>query len=109
MVTAAACTKIILALPDVTSAPHFDRTAFKTNKRIFATLAADGQSLNVKLTKVDQSVFCAFDDTVIFPVPNKWGLQGWTTVNLQKVLPSTFRDVLDVAYTTMKNYKPGKL
>ncbi len=109
MVTAAACTKIILALPDVTSAPHFDRTAFKTNKRIFATLAADGQSLNVKLTKVDQSVFCAFDDTVIFPVPNKWGLQGWTTVNLQKVQPSTLRDVLEVAFTTMKNYKPGKL
>lgn len=57
MVSAAACSKIILALADVTSAPHFDRIAFKTNKRIFATMAADGLSLNVKLTKVDQSVF----------------------------------------------------
>jgi hypothetical protein len=39
----------------------------------------------VKLSVIDQSVFCAFDKTIIYPVNNKWGKQGWTLVELKKI------------------------
>ncbi len=43
--------KIALALPGSIEAPHFDRTSFRAvmgkSARIFATMPADGSSLNV--------------------------------------------------------------
>jgi hypothetical protein len=49
--------RIALALPGATTAPHFDRTAFKV-KRTFATLAADELSANLKLTPDEQEFKC---------------------------------------------------
>ena len=46
-------TQIALGLAGTTSAPHFDRTAFKV-RRTYATLAADGRSANLKLTPDEQ-------------------------------------------------------
>jgi hypothetical protein len=40
-------------------------------------------SASWKLTTIDQSVFCAFDQTIIYPVEGSWGKQGWTMVNLK--------------------------
>jgi hypothetical protein len=38
----------------------------------------------LNLSLADQDVFSAFNKTIIFPVPNKWGRQGWTLVDLKK-------------------------
>lgn len=65
--------------------PHFDRAAFKViNKRIFATMHEASETVNVKFSKTDQSVFCSFDKKAVYPLPNKWGLDGWTTFELKK-------------------------
>jgi hypothetical protein len=53
------------------------------------------------LTLIDQSVFCSFDKTVIYPVPGAWGLQGATTVNLKKVRLSMLKDAVTTAYCTV--------
>ena len=53
------------------------------------------------LKPVEQSVFCAFDNSVIYPVPNKWGLKGATYVELQKVKKEMLTDALTVAYCTI--------
>lgn len=98
MITPEVFRTLIFKLPGVVEVPHFDRAAFKANNRIFVSLAPDGLSINIKFTLVDQSVFCAFDPTIIYPVPNKWGLQGWTTINLTKVKQSTLKDALKTAY-----------
>ncbi len=69
--------KLALSFPGTAEHPHFNRIAFKvTNKRIFATLHKATGTVNFKFSKIDQSVFCTFDKTGIYPVPNKWGLQG---------------------------------
>jgi hypothetical protein len=52
----------------------------------------------VKLSEVDQSVFCTFDKTIIYPVDNKWGKQGWTLVDLKKVRKTKLKDILATAY-----------
>lgn len=50
------------------------------------------------LSEVDQSVFSAFDKSVIYPVPNKWGKQGATFVELEKVRKTMLKDALKRAY-----------
>ncbi len=50
------------------------------------------------LSVVDQSVFCAFDEKVIYPVPNKWGKEGATYVELKKVRKDMLKDALALAY-----------
>ena len=72
-------TRMALALPGATSAPHFDRTAFKV-KRTFATLAADGLSANLKLTPDEQEFKCQLAPDVFVAINNGWGRQGWTTM-----------------------------
>ncbi|MGE0772387.1 MAG: MmcQ/YjbR family DNA-binding protein [Cyclobacteriaceae bacterium] len=92
-------TKLALALEGTEQHPHFDRIAFKVPKnRIFATLHEPSQSVNLMLSVVDQSVFCQYDKSMIYPVPNKWGLKGVTTFELKKVPQALLKDALETAY-----------
>src|SRR5687767_11035692 len=85
-----------LSFQGTAEAPHFDRAAFKViGKRIFATLHEASLIANLKLSEVDQSVFCVYDKTIVYPVPNKWGLQGWTTFELRKIPKEFMLDALD--------------
>lgn len=91
--------EMALSFPGTEDAPHFDRIAFKViKKRIFATLHEKTKTANLKLSEIDQSVFCEYENDGIYKVPNKWGLQGWTTFELQKVPKELMLDALDTAY-----------
>lgn len=54
----------------------------------------------VKLSLKDQSVFCSFDKSVIYPVPGGWGTKGATYIELTKVKRTMLKDALTVAYCT---------
>ena len=81
---------IALSFPGTIEAPHFEKTAFRSKRRIFATLDLTLQRAVLKLTVIDQSVFSAIDPSIIYPVNNKWGKQGWTCVELKKVRKPIF-------------------
>lgn len=82
---------LALSFPGTVDSPHFDRTAFKIiNKRIYATLEETNGMANIKFSTTDQAFFCEFDPKFVYPVPNKWGLQGWTTFELKIFLKSSF-------------------
>jgi predicted DNA-binding protein (MmcQ/YjbR family) len=92
-------TDLVLSFPGTEENPHFERRAFRiTGKRIFATLLEESGTVNVKLSPVDQSVFCDFGKKAVYPVPNKFGLQGWTTFVLKNVPKELMIDALDTAY-----------
>lgn len=55
----------------------------------------------VKLTAVQQSVFGAWDKTACYPVPNKFGLNGWTIVEFEKVTIDFTKDILMQAYSNV--------
>ena len=97
--------KAALSLPGTEEKPHFHLTSFRVKNKIFATIHADKNYVMVKLSAIDQSVFCAFDKEIIFPVPNKWGKQGWTLVNLRKVRKDILKDALTTAYQTVLSKK----
>ncbi len=106
MVTVDEVRKLALSFEETDEHPHFERTAFRVKKKIFATLSAKDMTVSLKLSLTDQSVFCAFDPSVIYPVPGGWGKMGFTLVNLKKVRKTMFRDALTVAYC---NVAPQKL
>lgn len=100
---------LALSFPGTVEGPHFERVAFKIiNKRIFATLHEESGTANIKFAPADQSVFCSFDKKAVYPVPNKWGLQGWTTFELKKVPKELMLDALDTAYKDVLKPKEKK-
>lgn len=87
-----------LSLPEVVELPHFEKTSFRVGKKIFATLDKEKGIGCIKLSEIDQSAFCAFDKLVIYPVPNKWGKQGWTNINIALIGEEMLEDALKTAY-----------
>jgi predicted DNA-binding protein (MmcQ/YjbR family) len=90
--------QIALSFPEATEALHFEKISFRIGKKIFATCDNKNKQACIKLSAKDQDVFSAFDKSIIFPVPNKWGSQGWTFVNLAKVNKQMFTAALTTAY-----------
>ncbi|WP_207510779.1 MmcQ/YjbR family DNA-binding protein [Longitalea luteola] len=103
MVDPATFKELALSFEGVEEQPHFEKTSFRVKKKIFATHAPGSHLICVKLSEVDQSVFCAIDKTVIYPVENKWGKQGWTFVDLKKIRKTILKDILTTAYNEIKN------
>ncbi len=89
--------RIALSLEGTREAPHFDRTAFKV-ARIYATLAADGLTANVKFAPEEQAFKSMMAPQAFAPVPNAWGRQGWTTILLAAIDVSELRDALETAW-----------
>jgi predicted DNA-binding protein (MmcQ/YjbR family) len=100
--------QIALSLPGTDEYPHFDKQAFRANNRIFATLWLPEQLMMVKLSPIDQSVFSTFDPSIIYPVPNKWGLQGCTFFELRTVREDMLKDALTIAWQAVIAKKPIK-
>jgi len=100
MVSIETVRQLALSFPETDEHPHFERRAFRVKKKIFATLSEKDMTVSLKLTLIDQSVFCTFDSSVIYPVPGGWGKMGFTFVNLKKVKKAMFKDALTVAYCT---------
>ena len=92
--------KAALSLPETEEKPHFHLTSFRVKNKIFATIHADKNHVMVKLSAIDQSVFCAYNKEVIFPVPGGWGKKGATFIDLKKVKKSMLLDALSTAWKT---------
>ncbi len=90
--------QLALSFPDTVELPHFDLTSFRYKKKIFATFHEKDNRAMIKFTPLSQSVFCAYDKTVFFPVPGGWGAKGATFVELSKVRKDMFKDALTLAY-----------
>jgi predicted DNA-binding protein (MmcQ/YjbR family) len=98
--------QIALSFPETTEEPHFEKPAFKVAKKIFATMNLVEFRATVKLSESDQDLFCLFDKKIIYPVPNKWGKQGWTQINLIIATEEMYRAALTAAYCEVA---PSKL
>jgi hypothetical protein len=98
MVSAETARKLALALEGTEILPHFEKESFRVRKKIYATLDVKLCRSVLKLSEMEQSLFAAHDPTCIYPVPNKWGKQGWTMVELKKVRREVYADALRTAY-----------
>jgi hypothetical protein len=97
MTTAKDVRRLALALEGTSQAPHFDRTAFKV-VRIYATLAPDGRTINLKLTPDEQALKCTVAPDAFYAIPNAWGRQGWTTATLAALTTAELNAALEMAW-----------
>ena len=105
MVSIEAFRKLAMSFPDATEEPHFEKISFRIKKKIFATFDEKNDRAVLKLNEIDQSVFCASSEMIFYPIPNKWGKQGWTIVELSKVRPEMFEDALIRSYENVISKK----
>lgn len=103
MVTVESFKKMAHSFPGTVEQPHFDKLSFRAHNKIFATLDIDKRQACIKLSEVDQFAFSSTGpDPEIYPVPNKWGKQGWTILMLDKVDENLCQDALITAYNEVK-------
>ena len=100
---------LALSFPETSEQPHFEKTSFRVGKKIFATYDQVNNRLCIKLNEIDQHAFSAFDKTTIYPVPNKWGQQGWTFIELNTVNEDALKDAVIQAYIAVAPKKLGEL
>ncbi len=78
---------------------HFEKPSFRVKKKIFMTLDEPKNIACIKLSEIEQDIFCTIDANVIYPVPNKWGKQGWTLINLKLIKKELFVEALTTSFT----------
>lgn len=98
--------RLSLRLEGTTEAPHFGRRAFRT-RSIYATLAPGGQTATVKLDRAQQEHWCALLPHALSPVPNKWGIQGWTQLHLDELAEEDLSLLLRLAWFRSAKRKPS--
>jgi len=98
MVTIDILRKLALSFPEATEEPHFEKTSFRIKKKIFATYDEKLKRACIKLSEIDQDVFSSSDKAIMYPLDNKWGKQGWTLIEMEKVHKDLFIDALTTAY-----------
>ena len=98
MITNNAARTFALSFDAVEEKPHFEKTSFRVNGKIFMTLDEANAKACIKLSAIDQDVFALIDKAVIYPVPNKWGQQGWTFIELKTVPTAIFKQAITTAY-----------
>ena len=107
-ISAARARKLLLGFDDASAAPHFDRLAFRTPRRIFATLAGDGLDVNFMFDPLGQEVFCEMATHALAPVPGGWGRMGATRCDLKKVDEPTFMAAAEAAHARASEPRKGR-
>lgn len=97
--------ELALSFADTDSAPHFDKLAFKKNKKIFATIDPSSKIAMVKLTPEQQSVYVLLPNHIFYPATGAWGKQGYTLFDLRKVKISLVKELLLQAWTNIPSNK----
>ena len=98
MVSLQAARQLALSFEGAEEQPHFEKPSFRVQKKIFLTLDEKNQVACIKLDEITQDIFCKIDKAMIYPVPNKWGLQGWTFVTLKLIKKELFQEALTASY-----------
>jgi hypothetical protein len=90
--------ELALALPQASEAPHFDRIAFRTPRKIFATLSSSAGDLNLMFDPDLRDFYCEQAPRAFTPVPGGWGRRGATRCELRNVDEATLMSALRAAH-----------
>jgi len=88
----AAVRKLALSLPEARQQDHWGRPSFRVRGKIFATVWVKERRAVLKLSLDDQDALVQVQPKTFLVTP--WGSQGWTSVDLTRVNPGMFKDLL---------------
>jgi len=101
--------EIVLSFPHTERVKHFDRIGFKVKgKRMYTTYLDKNNTANLFLTPVQQKKYFKREPDDIYPVPNKWGQNGATTVELDTISKDLLIEALTAAYNEVNKPKLKK-
>src|SRR4029077_1870530 len=90
--------KIALRMQDAIEGEHMAHPDFRVNRRIFATLHADGKQGMVKMTPDQQRDFMDGHPATFTSASGAWGRQGCTMVHLSAVDEETLGEAMTLAW-----------
>jgi hypothetical protein len=90
--------ELALSLPAATEVPHFDRVAFRTPRRMFATLGVGARDLNLMFDPDLRDFYCEQAPEAFAPVAGGWGRRGATRCDLNIVDEATLMSALTAAH-----------
>jgi hypothetical protein len=97
--TPAGFRKLALKMPQATEGTHHGVADFRVANKIFATLAYEKKGSGVLMLSPDEQEGMVADAPEVFsPVPNGWGRQGATLVNLAAIKPDILESALRTAW-----------
>lgn len=96
--------ELLLSFPEVEEWDHFGKLSYRVRGKIFATLDLNTKKAVLKLTTTQQPEYC--ENQAIDPVNGRWGILGWTSVQLNGITPLLFKEVAMMAWC---NVTPKKL
>jgi hypothetical protein len=89
---------LALSLPQASEAPHFHRVAFRTPRKMFATLDASVPDLNLMFDPDLRDFYCEQAPEAFAPYPGGWGRMGATRCDLEAVDEATLVSALQAAH-----------
>lgn len=99
--------QLSLSFANTTEQPHFEKTSFRVGGKIFATLDIEKSKACLKFSSDDQHLFCSINKAIL-PVENKWGANGWTFIQIDKITEELMVEALTSAYKEVSKTKPIK-
>lgn len=87
------------ALPGTAESLHFGRIMFGVGKKNFASFDPRKGELALLLSLADPARAAAIEQGLAEPAPGKYGQEGWTTVDLERMDKRSFRKFLESAHS----------
>ncbi len=97
-VTKARVRKLALSLEGAAEVTHVDRPAFRTKRKIFATLPPREAAVNLIFDPPTQEFFCEQAPEAIAPLPGGWGRMGMSRCDLKVADESLVHSALKAAH-----------
>jgi hypothetical protein len=108
-VTKAQVRALALSLDGASEVVHMDRPAFRTKRKIFATLPPDRQAVNLMFDRPTQEFFREQAPNVIEPLPGGWGRMGMAFCDLEAADEALVHSALKAAHAlAAPRPKPAK-
>lgn len=85
-------------LPGVEESIHFSLAMFGVGKKNFASFDPRTGELSLKLSLTDSDRLDGIERKVLSPVPGRYGSQGWTSVDLERIGKTEFAKLLEAAH-----------
>lgn len=99
---------IALSFENVSEVQHMDRRAFRTPRKIFATLPPGEAAVNLLFDPPTQEFFCEQAPEAIAPLPGGWGRMGMSRCDLKAVDEATLISALKAAHGLANTPRPKR-
>jgi hypothetical protein len=98
MATASQCIKYFASLGKITVVPQVTKVRYKVNNKVAVTHNVVASRFCLTLSVEDQAEVAEWQPEFIHPVPNKFGLLGYTLVYYESLDLNMVKRLLDLAY-----------